>query len=87
MPGGAATTSSATSQPGLRKGGAARPPPGRHPGAARPPTSLQSAATCLEVVGAHEEVGNAGAHHAQDPLVEALGLALQARKAGLAVAC
>jgi len=32
--------------------------------------------TRLEVVGAHEQVGDAGAHHAQDPLVKALGLAL-----------
>ena len=32
--------------------------------------------THLEVVGAHEEVSNAGAHHAHDPLVKVGGLAL-----------
>ena len=30
----------------------------------------------LEVVGAHEQVGYAGAHDAEDPLVKVLGLAL-----------
>ncbi len=43
----------------------------------------------LEVVGAHEEVCNARAHDAEDPLVKVLGLALGHRigNLGLSYAC
>lgn len=55
------------------------PPPGPAAPCPPAPASLppQRPPACLEVVGAHEEVGDAGAHHPHDPLVKVGGLALR----------